>query len=192
MESKREGKDDDTISPVSSLASEAKVVDESDDEEPTQIQYKVILCGDGAVGKTSIATRFAQDHFKKSYKQTIGLDFFIKRLVLPGDIHVALQIWDIGGQSIGSRMLQKCKSLFPSIAKQFYDAARRSIPIIIKQILNGSTNQTNRYIRGRRCSPLLRYHQLPELPKPGRLVPASQAHIFRLHRALHSARCQQE
>jgi len=92
--------------PPSSSSVEGKVIDESDDEEASQVQFKVILCGDGAVGKTSLATRFAQDHFDKSYKQTIGLDFFIKRLILPGGVKVALQIWDIGGQSIGSRMLQ--------------------------------------------------------------------------------------
>jgi hypothetical protein len=37
--------------------------------------------------------------------QTIGLDFMLKRLELPGKVNVALQIWDIGGQSIGSKML---------------------------------------------------------------------------------------
>ncbi len=37
--------------------------------------------------------------------QTIGLDFMLKRLTLPGNVQVALQIWDIGGQSIGSKML---------------------------------------------------------------------------------------
>lgn len=62
--------------------------------------------GDGAVGKTSIAIRFTKDHFDKMYKQTVGVDWFIKRLVLPGDIHVAMQIWDIGGQSIGSKMIK--------------------------------------------------------------------------------------
>ena len=46
---------------------------------------QVILLGDGTVGKTSIATRFAQDDFSRSYKQTIGLDFFVKRIVLPGE-----------------------------------------------------------------------------------------------------------
>ena len=75
------------------------------DDEPEQLQYKVILLGDGAVGKTSIAMRFTEDHFAKQYKQTIGLDFFIKRLVLPGDVQVALQIWDIGGQTIGGKMI---------------------------------------------------------------------------------------
>mmetsp|Transcript_21279 Transcript_21279/g.38839 ORF Transcript_21279/g.38839 Transcript_21279/m.38839 type:complete len:230 (-) Transcript_21279:53-742(-) len=78
---------------------------EEEDSEPEYLQYKVILLGDGAVGKTSLAMRFCEDHFAKHYKQTIGLDFFIKRVVLPGDVHVCMQIWDIGGQSIGGKMI---------------------------------------------------------------------------------------
>jgi GTPase SAR1 family protein len=31
------------------------------------------------VGKTSICKRFAEDSFSKQYKQTIGVDFFLKR-----------------------------------------------------------------------------------------------------------------
>ena len=64
--------------------------------------WKVILLGDGAVGKTSIATRFCHNDFGGAYKQTIGLDFFIHRMTVGGR-SVALQIWDIGGQSIGSK-----------------------------------------------------------------------------------------
>jgi len=78
---------------------------EDSEDEPEQLQYKVIILGDGAVGKTSIANRFTEDVFAQQYKQTIGVDFFIKRLVLPGEVNVALQIWDIGGQSIGSKMI---------------------------------------------------------------------------------------
>mmetsp|Transcript_8170 Transcript_8170/g.17839 ORF Transcript_8170/g.17839 Transcript_8170/m.17839 type:complete len:233 (-) Transcript_8170:86-784(-) len=76
-----------------------------DEDEPEYLQYKIILLGDGAVGKTSLAMRFCEDHFAMQYKQTIGLDFFIKRIVLPGDVHVCMQIWDIGGQSIGGKMV---------------------------------------------------------------------------------------
>eukprot|EP00277_Geminigera_cryophila_P036367 CAMPEP_0173095174 /NCGR_PEP_ID=MMETSP1102-20130122/31680_1 /TAXON_ID=49646 /ORGANISM="Geminigera sp., Strain Caron Lab Isolate" /LENGTH=225 /DNA_ID=CAMNT_0013984833 /DNA_START=45 /DNA_END=722 /DNA_ORIENTATION=- len=78
----------------------------SDSDEEEMLQYKIILLGDdGTVGKTSIAMRFTNDTFGQAYKQTIGLDFMLKRLDLPGNTHVALQIWDIGGQSIGSKML---------------------------------------------------------------------------------------
>mmetsp|Transcript_10382 Transcript_10382/g.17847 ORF Transcript_10382/g.17847 Transcript_10382/m.17847 type:complete len:234 (-) Transcript_10382:132-833(-) len=80
--------------------------DSSDDDEATkQLQYKVIILGDGAVGKTSLATRFTEDSFSKSYKQTIGVDFFIKQIMLPNDVHVAIQVWDIGGQTIGGKMI---------------------------------------------------------------------------------------
>lgn len=77
----------------------------SDDEQSPDKQLKVVIVGDGASGKTSLATRYAQSSFGKEYKQTIGVDFFLKRIVLPGDIHVALQVWDIGGQTLGGAML---------------------------------------------------------------------------------------
>lgn len=75
------------------------------EEEIENLQFKVILLGDGAVGKTSICTRFSDDNFTQTYKQTVGVDFFIRRLFLPPNYQVALQIWDIGGQSIGSKMI---------------------------------------------------------------------------------------
>ena len=65
-----------------------------------------MVLGNGTVGKTSLIMRFCEDYFAKSYKQTIGVDFFVKRLELPGDIHITLQVWDIGGQSIFSKMIQ--------------------------------------------------------------------------------------
>eukprot|EP00898_Chlorokybus_atmophyticus_P007269 jgi/Chlat1/7543/Chrsp62S00555 len=77
----------------------------SKDDDGLHLQYKVILLGDGAVGKTSIAARFADDHFSRQYKQTIGVDFFLHQVSLPGDVGVGIQLWDIGGQTIGSRML---------------------------------------------------------------------------------------
>ena len=50
-------------------------IDSDSDSEPEYAQYKIIILGDGAVGKTSLATRFCEDEFGKAYKQTIGLDF---------------------------------------------------------------------------------------------------------------------
>jgi hypothetical protein len=39
------------------------------------------------------------------YKQTVGVDFFIRRLNIPPKYQIAMQLWDIGGQSIGSKMI---------------------------------------------------------------------------------------
>ncbi|CAG9535112.1 unnamed protein product [Cercopithifilaria johnstoni] len=77
------------------------------EEAPVQKIIKIVVCGDGASGKTSLCVRFAQDNFGRQYQQTVGLDFFTKRLTLPGNVSVLLQIWDIGGQSIASPMLEK-------------------------------------------------------------------------------------
>ena len=65
----------------------------------------MILIGDGTVGKTSLTSSFVNDDFRKSYKQTIGLDFFMKQVDLPGQVQVALQVWDIGGQTLGGKMI---------------------------------------------------------------------------------------
>ncbi|KAF7248307.1 Ras-related protein Rab-28 [Varanus komodoensis] len=80
---------------------------DSEEEECSDRQLKFVVLGDGTSGKTSLATRFAQEAFGKQYKQTIGLDFFLKRITLPGNVNVTLQVWDIGGQTIGGKMLDK-------------------------------------------------------------------------------------
>lgn len=81
--------------------------DSEDEEENLNQQFKVILLGDGAVGKTSIATRFTENGFSQNYKQTVGVDFFIKRIILTEKVSatISMQMWDIGGQSIGSKMI---------------------------------------------------------------------------------------
>ncbi|XP_071948532.1 ras-related protein Rab-28-like [Antedon mediterranea] len=77
--------------------------DESTDREK---QLKIVLLGDGASGKTSLATRYSQNQFGKQYQQTVGLDFFLQRIVIGGKSHVTLQVWDIGGQTLGGKMLE--------------------------------------------------------------------------------------
>ena len=47
--------------------------------------YKSVLMHDfWVVFKTSICVRYSQENFDKAYKQTLGLDFFLARIVLPG------------------------------------------------------------------------------------------------------------
>jgi small GTP-binding protein len=59
--------------------------------------FKVIIVGDGAVGKTTLATHFTYGKFIEYYKMTIGVDFFVKDVLIGGDV-VKLQIWDTAGQ----------------------------------------------------------------------------------------------
>jgi Ras-related protein Rab-28 len=68
---------------------------------------KLILLGNGSVGKSSLIARFVDDGFTRIYKQTIGLDFYEKKLQFPRDQRLVLQVWDIGGQTINSKMIGK-------------------------------------------------------------------------------------
>ena len=72
----------------------AKATDsDNDHEEDIQnYQYKIILLGDGAVGKTSIATRFSEEKFSQNYKQTVGVDFFMKRLNIPREFCIYIDL----------------------------------------------------------------------------------------------------
>ncbi|TYZ67359.1 hypothetical protein PybrP1_003438 [[Pythium] brassicae (nom. inval.)] len=68
---------------------------------------KLVLLGNGSVGKSSLIARFVDDGFTPVYKQTIGLDFYEKKLQFPRDQRLVLQVWDIGGQTITSKMIGK-------------------------------------------------------------------------------------
>lgn len=59
--------------------------------------FKVLIIGDGAVGKTSLCTSATTQEFFSDYNITVGCDFFIKKVYV-NNISVTLQIFDIGGQ----------------------------------------------------------------------------------------------
>ncbi len=59
--------------------------------------FKVVLAGDGAVGKTSIRERYMGRGFEASYLKTIGADFASKKIQTDED-SIAFQIWDLAGQ----------------------------------------------------------------------------------------------
>ncbi|HVO41984.1 MAG TPA: Rab family GTPase [Aggregatilineales bacterium] len=59
--------------------------------------YKVVLAGDGNVGKTSLIRRYCEGKFDESRILTLGVDFQTK-LVSFRNRTVKLSIWDIAGQ----------------------------------------------------------------------------------------------
>lgn len=65
--------------------------------------FKVVVLGEGAVGKTAIVTRFSHGFFRTDYKTTIGSQFAVKNINVDsherGRRTVKLQIWDVAGQS---------------------------------------------------------------------------------------------
>ena len=58
---------------------------------------KIIMAGDGNVGKTSLVRRFCEGKFSESRVATIGVDFQTKLVTLP-ERTVKLSIWDMAGQ----------------------------------------------------------------------------------------------
>ena len=73
-------------------------MDNAEDSDSIR-NIKIILGGDGAVGKTSIRKRYLGDGFDGTYKQTLGADFALKKTRLKTkDIDFLWSIWDLSGQ----------------------------------------------------------------------------------------------
>jgi len=60
-------------------------------------QFKVVLLGEGCVGKTSLVLRYCANSFDDKHVQTITASFKTKRLNIDGQ-RVTLAIWDTAGQ----------------------------------------------------------------------------------------------
>jgi small GTP-binding protein len=58
---------------------------------------KVVIAGDGAVGKTSLIRRYCEGKFQASRVATIGVDFATQQVQLETGA-VKLSIWDMAGQ----------------------------------------------------------------------------------------------
>jgi small GTP-binding protein len=66
-------------------------------QTPTIPTFKVIVAGDGGVGKTSLIRRYCTGKFQESRLMTIGVDFQTQ-IVEINKKPVKLSIWDIAGQ----------------------------------------------------------------------------------------------
>ena len=64
---------------------------------PNRLQAKVVLLGEGRVGKTSLVLRFCKDTYSDSQAPTIQASF-LDKVVSVGDSRVSLAIWDTAGQ----------------------------------------------------------------------------------------------
>ena len=69
--------------------------------------YKLILGGEGGVGKTSMVHRFVEDSFQADYKSTIGTSIMKKECEFEGlESRVRFVIWDLAGQAQFKRVRQ--------------------------------------------------------------------------------------
>ncbi|MHA1147485.1 MAG: GTP-binding protein [Promethearchaeota archaeon] len=73
------------------------------------VRYKVVILGDGGVGKTTLTNRYLAGVFDAETKMTIGFEFYVKKFQIESK-YVGLQIWDFAGE-------RQFRSLLPSVIK---------------------------------------------------------------------------
>lgn len=69
-------------------------------------QFKLVLLGESAVGKSSLVSRFSKNKFDEFRESTIGAAFLTQSVRLDNDTTVKFEIWDTAGQ-------ERYKSLAP-------------------------------------------------------------------------------
>ncbi|TFG27041.1 MAG: GTP-binding protein [Promethearchaeota archaeon] len=82
------------------------------EKDKIDFQFKIIVCGDPMVGKTSTILRFTESAFDRKYIPSIGINVKDK-IVRVKKSNVQLVIWDIAGQS-----------KFETMRSAFYKGAR--------------------------------------------------------------------
>jgi len=90
------------------------------------VKRKILLLGDGAVGKTSLVRRFVVDKFSDEYITTIGTKVTKKdlRIESPGKVtDLTFMIWDVLGQK-GYRGIQESSFQGAKGALLMYDVTR--------------------------------------------------------------------
>ncbi|MHA1770129.1 MAG: GTP-binding protein [Candidatus Thorarchaeota archaeon] len=79
--------------------------------------FKVMIIGEGAVGKTTLVNRYVTGSFERDYKTTIGSQFAVKLThIFPPEseyaVGIKIQAWDVAGQA-----------RFAAVRKMYYSGA---------------------------------------------------------------------
>lgn len=69
-------------------------------------QFKLVLLGESAVGKSSLVLRFVQNDFQEYRESTIGAAFLTQTVKIDDQTTIKFEIWDTAGQ-------ERYKSLAP-------------------------------------------------------------------------------
>ena len=88
------------------------------------VSLKLILLGDGAVGKTTLVKSFMDQTFQSNYLMTVGIDISVKEVILKNGRRIKLTISDVAGQQ---RFMQFRSVFFngANLAFLCFDVTRR-------------------------------------------------------------------
>jgi Ras-related protein Rab-2A len=135
--------------------------------------FKIVVLGEGAVGKTAIVTRFSHGFFRTDYKTTIGSQFAVKNVDIRRDdmsnVTVKLQIWDVAGQS-RFQILRPMYYRGSSGGLLVFDVTRRRTFIVLEEWLDELHKAINKKI------PLVLVANKTDLPD--RVVEPSEGREF--------------
>jgi len=92
----------------------------------SNFNFKIVLIGNVAVGKSSIIKRFIHNDFNKSYLCTVGTELSRKSLLIGGNKRANLLIWDTCGQE-----------KFRAVTRQYYRDTHAII--LVFDLTNGKT-----------------------------------------------------
>eukprot|EP00056_Hartaetosiga_gracilis_P001345 m.44352 g.44352 ORF g.44352 m.44352 type:complete len:204 (-) comp10600_c0_seq1:667-1278(-) len=81
-------------------------------------QFKLVLLGEAAVGKSSLVLRFVKGQFLEYQESTIGAAFLTQTVCLEDDTKVKFEIWDTAGQE-----------RYHSLAPMYYRGAQAAIVV---------------------------------------------------------------
>lgn len=98
-----------------------------------QFQFKLVLLGEAAVGKSSLVLRFVKGHFTEYQESTIGAAFMTQTLALD-DATVKFEIWDTAGQE-----------RYHSLAPMYYRGAQAAV-VVYDVTSNDSFERAQRWI----------------------------------------------
>ncbi len=120
--------------------------------------FKLILGGDGAVGKTSMVHRYVENDFAKDYKSTIGTSIMKKECSFKElDSTVRFIIWDLAGQAQFKRVRQSYlahaeagilvydvtnRASFENIDKNWYIEIKKGSPNIVLILVGNKIDLT--------------------------------------------------
>ncbi|XP_031560244.1 ras-related protein Rab-23-like [Actinia tenebrosa] len=97
-------------------------------EEDVEVAIKVVVVGNGAVGKSSMIQRYCKGIFTKDYKKTIGVDFLERQISINGE-DIRLMLWDTAGQEEFDaitkayyRGAQACAIVFSTVDRDSFDS----------------------------------------------------------------------
>ncbi|VEU19310.1 DEKNAAC100056 [Brettanomyces naardenensis] len=107
-------------------------------------QFKLVLLGESAVGKSSIVQRFVKDSFSDFRESTIGAAFLTQTVDLDANTTVKFEIWDTAGQeryrslaSIYYRNAQAALVVYDITQESSLDKAKYWIKELQKQARGG-------------------------------------------------------